>query len=103
MAKSRSTQQQRTREGSPPPAPPQKSKPPQRGQEPPLSRAAELRALLTRASHEYYVLDRPTMSDADYDKLFRELQDLEREFPECLSPDSPTLRIGAEVQSQLAK
>ncbi len=43
------------------------------------------------------------MSDADYDKLFRELQNLEREFPECLSPDSPTLRIGAEVQSQLAK
>ena len=40
---------------------------------------------------------------ADYDKLFRELQDLERNFPECVSPDSPTLRIGAEVQSQLAK
>ncbi|MFL5479296.1 MAG: NAD-dependent DNA ligase LigA, partial [Gemmatimonadaceae bacterium] len=49
------------------------------------------------------MLDRPTMSDAEYDKLFRELQDLEREFPECASPDSPTLRIGAEVQSQLAK
>ena len=43
------------------------------------------------------------MSDADYDKLFRELQDLERSFPECLATDSPTLRIGAEVQSQLAK
>ncbi|MFL5480180.1 MAG: NAD-dependent DNA ligase LigA [Gemmatimonadaceae bacterium] len=62
-----------------------------------------MRERLTRASHEYYVLDRPTMSDAEYDKLFRELQDLEREFPECASPDSPTLRIGAEVQSQLAK
>src|SRR5207253_11502841 len=59
--------------------------------------------ILTRASHEYYVLDRPTMSDVDYDKLFRELQELERDFPECVSPDSPTLRIGAEVQSQLAK
>ena len=43
------------------------------------------------------------MSDVDYDKLFRELQDLERSFPECLSADSPTLRIGAEPQSQLAK
>jgi len=43
------------------------------------------------------------MSDADYDKLFRELQELERNFPECLTPDSPTLRIGAEPQSQLAK
>ncbi|MFL5523719.1 MAG: NAD-dependent DNA ligase LigA [Gemmatimonadaceae bacterium] len=62
-----------------------------------------MRERLTRASHEYYVLDRPTMPDAEYDKLFRELQDLEREFPECASPDSPTLRIGAEVQSQLAK
>ena len=43
------------------------------------------------------------MSDAEYDKLFRELQDLEKDFPECLTPDSPTLRIGADVQSQLAK
>ena len=59
--------------------------------------------ILTRAAHDYYVLDRPNMSDAEYDKLFRELQDLERDFPECLTPDSPTLRIGAEVQSQLAK
>ena len=59
--------------------------------------------ILTRAAHEYYVLDRPAMSDVDYDRLFRELQELERNFPECVSPDSPTLRIGAEVQSQLAK
>ena len=59
--------------------------------------------VLTRASHEYYVLDRPTISDAEYDKLFRELQELERNFPDCVAPDSPTLRIGAEVQSQLAK
>jgi DNA ligase (NAD+) len=43
------------------------------------------------------------MSDVDYDKFFRELQDLERSFPQCLTPDSPTLRIGAEPQSQLAK
>ena len=43
------------------------------------------------------------MSDAEYDKLFRELQEIEKNFPECLTPDSPTLRIGAEPQSQLAK
>lgn len=43
------------------------------------------------------------MSDAEYDKLFRELQDLEQRFPECRTPDSPTLRIGAEPQSQLAR
>jgi DNA ligase (NAD+) len=66
-------------------------------------RAEELRVRLTRASHEYYVLDRPTIADAEYDKLFRELQEIERNFPECLTPDSPTLRIGADVQSQLTK
>jgi DNA ligase (NAD+) len=43
------------------------------------------------------------LSDAEYDRLFRELQELERAFPECLTSDSPTLRIGAEVQSQLAR
>ena len=43
------------------------------------------------------------MSDAQYDKLFRELQELERNFPKLLAPDSPTLRVGAEVQSQLSK
>ena len=43
------------------------------------------------------------MPDAQYDVLFRELQELERNFPDCLSPDSPTLRVGAEPQSQLAK
>src|SRR5438105_6516160 len=103
MPKSRSAGQQQTQEVPPPPALPHESKPPQRAQGPELSRAGDLRVILTRASHEYYVLDRPTMSDAEYDKLFRELQELERNFPECLSPDSPTLRIGAEVQSQLAK
>src|SRR5438105_14853972 len=102
MPKSRSAGQQQTQE-VPPPALPHESKPPQRAQGPELSRAGDLRVILTRASHEYYVLDRPTMSDAEYDRLFRELQEVERNFPECLSPDSPTLLIGAEVQRQLAK
>ena len=43
------------------------------------------------------------MSDAQYDTLFRELQEIEKAFPDCISPDSPTLRIGAEPQSQLSK
>src|SRR3954462_3465962 len=102
MSKSRSANQQQAR-AAPSQAAHQNPKHPQKPQGPQLSRAAELRVLLNRASHEYYVLDRPTLSDAEYDRLFRELQDLERNFPECLSPDSPTLRIGAEVQSQLAK
>jgi DNA ligase (NAD+) len=77
--------------------------PPRKPGEQQLRRAEELRASLTRAAHEYYVLDRPTIADAEYDKLFRELQEIERNFPECRTPDSPTLRIGAEVQSQLTK
>ena len=43
------------------------------------------------------------MSDAQYDTLFRDLQEIEKAFPDCISPDSPTLRIGAEPQSQLSK
>ena len=66
-------------------------------------RAAELREQLERASHEYYVLDRPTLSDAEYDRLFRELQALEREHPALRTPDSPTMRVGAEPASVLAK
>ncbi|HET7321149.1 MAG TPA: NAD-dependent DNA ligase LigA, partial [Longimicrobiaceae bacterium] len=66
-------------------------------------RAAELRAALQRASHEYYVLDRPTLSDPEYDRLFRELREIEREYPELRTPDSPTLRVGAEPSSRLEK
>jgi DNA ligase (NAD+) len=66
-------------------------------------RAAQLRELLERASHEYHVLDRPTMSDAEYDKLFRELQDLERTHPALRTPDSPTLRVGATPISAFPK
>ena len=67
------------------------------------ARAATLREQLERANYEYYVLDRPTLTDAEYDKLFRELQAIEREHPELRTADSPTLRVGAEPQSQLAK
>jgi DNA ligase (NAD+) len=66
-------------------------------------RASELRALLHQASHDYYVLDRPTLPDAEYDRLFRELQALERDHPELRTADSPTMRVGAEPASTLAK
>src|SRR6478672_458846 len=69
----------------------------------PERRAAELRALLHQASYEYYVLDRPALSDAEYDRLFRELQTIEREHPELRTTDSPTQRVGAEPASALAK
>ena len=66
-------------------------------------RAAELRALLQQASHDYHVLDRPTLPDAEYDRLFRELQELERAQPALRTADSPTMRVGAEPASALAK
>jgi DNA ligase (NAD+) len=58
-------------------------------------RAAQLRSELERHSYRYYVLDDPEISDARYDKLFAELQELERAHPELQSPDSPTQRVGA--------
>jgi DNA ligase (NAD+) len=67
------------------------------------ARAAELRAAIERANHEYYVLDRPTLSDPEYDRLFRELRELEEAHPALRTPDSPTLRVGAEPQSRLEK
>ena len=59
------------------------------------ARAAVLRAELDRHNHAYYVLDAPTIPDAEYDKLFRELQALEQQHPELLTADSPTQRVGA--------
>ena len=69
----------------------------------PARRAAELRKQLDTASHEYYVLDRPSLSDAEYDQLFRELLQLEREHPDLRTPDSPTLRVGAAPISAFPK
>lgn len=71
---------------------------------PPLAaRAAELREALERASHEYYVLDAPTLSDAEYDRLFHELKRIEEEHPALRTADSPTQRVGAEPASRLEK
>ena len=66
-------------------------------------RAASLRQQIERANYAYYVLDAPEISDAEYDRLFRELQALEASHPEVQSPDSPTQRVGAPVASALAK
>jgi DNA ligase (NAD+) len=66
-------------------------------------RAAALRQQIERANYAYYVLDAPEITDAEYDRLFRELQALESANPELRLPDSPTQRVGAEVASALAK
>jgi DNA ligase (NAD+) len=71
-----------------------------------LTTAAEhakyLRGELERHNHAYYVLDRPTIPDAEYDKLFRELQALEAEHPELATPDSPTRRVGGRPLPEFA-
>ena len=63
----------------------------------PADRAADLRAQLHHHAHRYYTLDDPEIPDAEYDKLFRELQALEAEHPELQLPDSPTQRVGGRV------
>ena len=57
-------------------------------------RLTELRQLLQQAAHAYYVLDAPAMEDAVYDRLYRELMELEEQYPELVTPDSPTQRVG---------
>jgi DNA ligase (NAD+) len=59
----------------------------------PAQRAETLRAVLHEHAHRYYVLDEPSIPDAEYDQLFQELQALEAEHPELLTPDSPTQRV----------
>ena len=62
----------------------------------PATRALALRELLNTYGHQYYVLDAPTVPDVEYDRLFRELQELEAVHPELLTPDSPTQRVGGK-------
>nr|WP_199332290.1 NAD-dependent DNA ligase LigA [Fischerella sp. FACHB-380] len=63
-------------------------------------RIQELRQLLQQASYAYYVLDSPIMEDAVYDQLYRELQNLETQYPELVTPDSPTQRVGEKPATQ---
>lgn len=63
----------------------------------------QLQAQLNQYSYEYYVLDQPTVPDAEYDRLFRELQQLEQQHPEWVRPDSPTQRVGDKPLSQFAQ
>jgi len=66
-------------------------------------RAAELRGLLNRYLYEYHVLDDPSVSDAEYDRLYDELVALEEADPELLTPDSPTHRVGAPASDRFQK
>lgn len=66
-------------------------------------RIAELTRILVEANHRYYVLDDPQMPDFEYDRLLRELEDLEKANPELILPDSPTQRVGGQAISQFEK
>ncbi|HEY9296979.1 MAG TPA: NAD-dependent DNA ligase LigA, partial [Phormidium sp.] len=63
-------------------------------------RVEQLRQKLQEASYAYYALDNPIMEDAVYDRLYRELQDLETQYPEVITPDSPTQRVGERPATQ---
>jgi len=65
-------------------------------------RVQELRQLLLKASYAYYVLDNPIMEDAVYDKLYRELTELETQYPELVTPESPTQRVGEQAASRFS-
>lgn len=69
----------------------------------PRERIAQLSAILTEAGHRYYVLDDPQMPDFEYDRLLRELEELESAYPDFVLPNSPTMRVGGEALSQFEK
>lgn len=66
-------------------------------------RIDELKIQLEKANHNYYDLDAPTLEDDEYDALMRELRGLEQEFPELLTEDSPSQRVGGTAQNTFAK
>src|SRR4029077_17203572 len=64
------------------------------------ARVAELRRATEHHSYLYYVQDQPEISDAEFDRLFRELQELEQRYPSLVTPDSPSQRVGAKSESE---
>ena len=66
-------------------------------------RVEELRKEINRHNYLYYVLDQPEISDAEFDRLMRELQDLEQQYPELITPDSPTQRVGAPPRKEFGE
>jgi len=61
-------------------------------------RVDELRGIIDRLNYEYYILDQPSATDAEYDALMRELREIETAHPELVTPESPTQRVGTAPQ-----
>mgnify|MGYP002520493543 CR=1 FL=1 len=66
-------------------------------------RVEELKKILNQAAYEYYVLDKPSVSDSEYDRLMQELVSLEEKYPSYKLSDSPTERVGSVVLSKFEK
>src|SRR5690606_25390457 len=66
------------------------------------ARVAELRQVLEDANYRYYILDDPNLADIEYDRMLRELADLEAAHPELHDPNSPTVRVGAAPSGKFA-
>ena len=69
----------------------------------PIEKIFELRELLKKYEYEYYVLNAPSVSDAEYDKLLNQLIALEEKYPQFITPDSPTQRVGGTFDSAFKK
>ena len=69
----------------------------------PRMEAEKLREAIRHHEHQYYVLDQPEISDAEYDALMRQLQAIETEHPELVTPDSPTRRVGGKPREGFQK
>ena len=67
-----------------------------------VARAEALRRTIDEHNQSYYVLDSPTISDAEYDAMFRELEAIEAEYPSLATPDSPTQRVGGARRTDFA-
>ena len=67
------------------------------------ARAAELRAEIEQHNYRYYVLDQPSVPDSEYDRLFKELQQLEQEHPALINAESPTKRVGKKPDTGFAE
>ena len=66
-------------------------------------RHAELSKLLSKYSRQYYIFDDPSVTDAEYDALYRELLDIEKKYPELVKTDSPSQQVGAKVSKDFQK
>lgn len=67
------------------------------------ARAEELRRLINEHNYRYYVLNAPTITDVEWDRLFQELKQIEHDYPQLVTPDSPTQRVGSDLQTDLPK